>query len=129
MNIITGQVKTLDIRQEGERVLLIYNGQTTISLPWKAALEVAKALTIQAKKAEELANAERIISDQAILTRVGFPIGLTNHPAMLKEAMKEAAWNSNLRRYIPPMRAGGIASQAVFGTPSISQAPPKGANL
>lgn len=117
--ILTPQVKSITVRQEGDRVLLIQNGQTVFNVPYDAALAIAKALRIKAKQAEEIARAEAIIYDQAILTRIGMPFGLTSHPYLQKEAMKEAAWNSNLRRYIPPSKAGGIASQAVFGTPTI----------
>ena len=119
------KAKEVTIRQEGERVLIIKNGIAIMDLPWDAAFTLAKAITTQAKKAEEIAKALDIISDQAILTRVGFPIGLTRNPKIMKEAMKEAAWNTQLRRYIPPSRAHGIASGEVFGTPNIIQHPPK----
>lgn len=120
------QVRAVNVRQEGERVLVIENGRTLLDLPADAALVLAKAIHIKAKQAEEWVNKEAIIADQAILTRLGVPFGLTNHPILLEEATKEAAWNSNLRRYIPPSRAKGIESQEVFGTPTIIQHPPKG---
>lgn len=107
------------IRQEGDRVVVISNGKAILDLPWNAALALAKALHIKAHAAEEEAKALDIIYDQAILTRLGVPFGLTNRPDMLKEAAKEAAWNSDLRRYIQGKRA--IEARAVFGAPAIIQ--------
>lgn len=125
MNIFKGELKEVTVRQEGDRVLLLHNGTLLFSLPWQAALELGRALHVKGKLAEEEANAARIVYDQAILTRVGFPVGLSNRPDILAEAAKEAAWNSNLRRYIRGGRAMGIANQTVFGTPTISVSPPK----
>ena len=117
--ILVGKVQTLTVHQEGERVQLIANGQLVADMPWDAALALAHALRIKAKEAEETIKAEAIAIDQAILLRLGVPIGLTDHPDIRAEARKEAAWNSDLRRYIPPGRAGGLASQAEFGRPTI----------
>lgn len=119
-----GQAKEFIVRQEGERVLLIYNGRLVTSLPWKAAENLARAIRAQAKEAEEFAKQEQIAFDQAILTRLGVPVGLTNNPHILKAAANEAAWNSNLRRYIRTDRAKGIESQEVFGRATIIQRPP-----
>ncbi len=119
------KMKAVTVRQEGDRVLIIRDGQALMDLPWDAALILSRGIHIKAKKAEEQAKALQIVSDQAILTRVGFKIGLTRNPKIMQEAMKEAAWNTQLRRYIPPPRAHGIASGEVFGTPSIIQHPPK----
>ena len=125
MDIFRGELKEVVVRQEGDRVLLLHNGRLLFSLPWQAALELGRALHVQGKKAEEEANALRIVYDQAILTRVGFPIGLSNRPDILAEAAKEAAWNKDLRRYIRGDQAMGIANQTVFGTPTITVSPPK----
>lgn len=117
--MIRAEINSIDIRQEGDRVHLLYNGRLICTLPHDAALAVARAIHAQAKKAEEWSHAEAIVFDQAILTRLGVPLGLTSHPTLQKEAMKEAAWNSDLRRWIRGKRAGGIESQAVFGTPTV----------
>lgn len=119
------QTREVKIRQEGERVLLIENGRTILDLPYDAALALARAIHVKGKLAEEWAKADAIIADQAILTRIGFPLGLTSNPILLREAGKEAAWNSDLRRYIPPSRAWGIESQACVGTPTLIQHPIK----
>lgn len=110
------------IRHEGTRVLLFLNGRLVADMEWRAADMLARALIVQARKAEEEAQAERIILDDALLFRAGFPLGLTNRPDLTREVYKEAAWNSDLRRYLP----GGIRSRERFGTPTIIKHPPKG---
>lgn len=123
MNIFRGELKEVTVRREGGRVLLLHNGTLLFSLPWQAAIDLSRALYAKAKQAEEEARAAQIVYDQAILTRVGFPIGLSNRPDILQEAAKEAAWNSDLRRYIRGDRAMGIANQTVFGTPRVTVGP------
>lgn len=122
--ILKAEIKEVTVRQDGDRVLLIAGGKLLFSLPWDAADVLARAIYTQARRAEEIAKAAQIIADQAILTRLGTPFGLTSHPVMLREAANEAAWGLP-RRYIPLSRAGGIHSQAVFGTPTLKQDPPK----
>jgi hypothetical protein len=112
------------IRQEGDRVLVLKNGVLIADMPWQAALELSAALRRKAKAAEECTAAEKIIADQALLIRVGAPFGLTRNWAMLKESVKKAVTNRNLRRYLP----GGIKSREVFGTPTIIQRPPVAEN-
>ena len=123
--ILSAQFSQVAVRDEGNRVLVIQNGKAILDLPWDAALALAKALRIKALQAEETDKAESIVFDQAILTRLGVPFGLTNNATILKEATKEAAWNSDLRRYIRGKRAGGLESQAVVGTPNIIRMSPK----
>jgi hypothetical protein len=118
--IIRGKSDAITIRREGNRVLFIVDGRVVFDAPYQAALQIASVIHAKAKEAEEEANAHLIIADQALLTRLGIPFGLTNRKDMLRAAANEAAWNSNLRRYIPPSRAKGVASQEVFGTPTIT---------
>ena len=118
MELIATQ-ESVRVRHEGTRVLVLQHGRTLLDLPWKTALDLAKALYVQGKRAEEIDRAQAIIRDQAIVTRLGFRFGLTSHPALLREATNEAAWNRDLRRYIPASKARGIASQQVVGSPSI----------
>lgn len=122
--IIVPQVSELTVRREGTRVLVIRNGKAILDLPWDAALALARALHVKAHEAEEEARALDIIADQAILTRLGVPLGLTSRPDLLKAAGNEAAWNSDLRRYIRGKRAKGIASKEVFGTPAVIRKDP-----
>ena len=113
---------SVTVRQEGTNVVVIREGQAVFDMPWDAALQLAQAIFSQAKRAEELASAERIADDQAILLRLGVPVGLSNRQDIQAEASKRAAWDSNLRRYIPLKRAkgvGGVRSGETFGTPRI----------
>lgn len=108
-------IRQIRIRQDGDKVYLIDQGRTILSMPWDAAIELSQAIYRQAKRAEEISNAEKIIFDHAILTRAGAPIGLSSNPMIKKEVAKEAAWNRYLRRMMP----GGVKSREVFGTPTL----------
>lgn len=110
-------IKSLTVRQEGEKVLLLSGGILIAEMPWEAADQLARALTAKARQAEELQKAEQIAFDQAVLMRGGFPIGLTRHKAIMSEAIKEAFWNTQLRRYMPD----GVKSREAVGTPTIIQ--------
>jgi len=121
-------IKQIRVNQDGTQVNLIHD-KGVISLPWDAALELAKAITIQARQAESLAKIDGIIYDQAILTRLGVPFGLTRNVRVMKEAIKSACWDSGLRRYIRGSRAKGIESGEIFGTPILIQHSPKAAGL
>ena len=103
------------IRQEGPEVLLDIDGRS-LQMPWNVALDVARALENKARRAEEIAKAEGIIFDQALLVRTGASLGFTDNPDIQKEAAKEAAHNSDLRKYIP----GGVKAKEQFGTPTVA---------
>jgi hypothetical protein len=113
--ICVPQTRAVTVRQEGLHVLIIEDGKAILYLPYQAALELARAIYIKAKQAEELAQADRIAFDQAIILRRGLRFGLTNRPDIQDEARKEAAWNTTLRRALP----GGIRSQEQVGTPAV----------
>ena len=110
----------LRVRHEGNQVQLIHNGRLVLEIPYEHGRDVANAIKSCALKAEEWINAERIAMDQAILTRAGFPIGLSNHPDIKNEAAKLAAWDRDIRRFMP----GGVKSSEVLGTPAIIQSAP-----
>ena len=99
MIAIPGQERAV-IRQEGERVLVIVNGVLVMDLPWDKALDIGRAIQAQARKAEEMAKADVIIADEAILMRAGAPFRLTTREDLRHEAGKVAAWDSSLRRYM-----------------------------
>ena len=103
------------ISQDGARVSVTLNGRWLGSLPWQAAQELARAIQTQAKRAEEWDKALAIARDQAILTRSGAPFGLTDHPRIPAEAAKLAAWDRDMRRYLP----GGVRSAEIVGAPSV----------
>lgn len=116
------RVVMVQVRQEATNVVVIREGRAIFDMPWDAALELAQAIYVQAKRAEELAKAEAIAGDQAILLRLGVPLGLSNRRDIQAEAQQRAAWDSTLRRAIPLRRAkgvGGVRSKEVFGTPRI----------
>lgn len=120
--IVIPQISEIVIRQEGERVVVIRNGKALLDLPWDAAQALANALRVKALSAEEEAKALAIAFDQAILMRAGVPFGLSSRSDIVNEARKEAAWNSDLRRYMP----GGIKAKAIFGQPSVIRLQPPG---
>lgn len=114
-------IQRVDIRQEGPRVHLVVSGRLVGDWTPEMAREVAAALNHQAGRAEEILERERIVFDQAILLRLGAPLGLLHDPHLRAEAGREAAWNSRLRRYLP----GGVRSAEAFGVPTIIRhAPP-----
>lgn len=118
-------MREITARQEGPKVLLIVKGfsvrDVVAELPWNVALDVARAIYEKAKDAEEVANAEGIVFDQALLIRMGARIGFSSHPGIQAEAAKEAVGNRELRRYLP----GGVKSQEQFGRPTIIRHPPR----
>lgn len=119
------EIRKLTVRQEGERVLVLEGGRVVFDLPYDAALALSRAIHIKGKQAEQWAARESVIDDQAILNRLGVPLGLTNSPVLQHAAWNKAAWDSDLRRYIRPSRARGIESQETFGIPTVIAHPPK----
>lgn len=109
------KIQAVTLRHEGERVLLIAEGRAVLDMPWEAADELARALTVQARRAEELSKAMPIARDAAVLLRAGVPMGLSSHPKIKAEAVKIARDDRNLRRYMP----GGIRSTEQFGAPAV----------
>lgn len=122
---IIARLSAVTIRREGPDVVLLdQQGRLVLRLPWEAALRLGGAIMQQARRIEETQNPitrAQVVRDQAILTRRGVPIGLIADPALRNEAMKEAHWNSDLRRYLP----GAVPSQEAVGTPAIIQHPKK----
>lgn len=109
------------VRQEGTSVQIILDGQVLMDLTWQSALALSKAIHQVAKKAEEEAHVEQIIFDQAILQRAGSRHGFATRRDIAKEAAKEAAWNSDLRRYMPDQHQASIVY-----APTVTQDLPKG---
>lgn len=106
-------------RAEGGKVFVAFNDNTFFELSPDAAKQIARAMQHQAAIADEYANAERIALDSALLLRVGAPLTLSNNPVIQDLAAKEAAWNSELRRYIP----GGVKAESMVGTPTVIKEP------
>lgn len=120
MDIVIPKTRQANVRKDGHRVVILLDGQRAADLPWEAALELAKGITVQARRIEEEIKAEQIVLDQALLIRTGAPIGLSSNPAILNEAGKEAVYNSELRRYFPDTSGiGAINSRGIVGRPTL----------
>ena len=117
-------MRNVRVHQEGPEVQLIIDGRA-LRMPWNVALDLSKALRKKAHAAEEIAKAEGIIFDQALLIRTGAPLGFTDNPDIQKEAAKEAAHNSDLRRYLP----GGVNERSQergqMGSPTVYRGRPE----
>jgi len=112
------KISEMSVRQDGLDVVLLKNGQRVCELPWDAALMLADAIKIQARRIEERVKAEQVIIDQAFVMRKGLPFGLSSHPVIISEARKEAAHNTLLRKYIPHVSMG-IRSREAMGMPKV----------
>lgn len=95
-------MSVVNVREEGNAVLLFVDGRLAFRVNCNEALEIANALTSVARIIDERVQHERIVFEQALLMRSGAPFGLVTryNPDLMKLARKEAAWNSDLRRYI-----------------------------
>lgn len=100
-------------RQDGLNVLVIQDGKAVLNIPWSVALALADDIKQKARQAEEIAKAESIILDNAILFRSGMPLGLSDNPDIISETVKAAQHNPLLRRHM----TGGIKSQSIVGAP------------
>ncbi len=111
---------TIRTRQEGLHVHVIASDRVVLDVPWDVALALAEDITRQARRAEELAKAEQIILDNAVLFRAGVPIGLSNNRDIMAETVKAAQFDPLLRRHM----RGGIKSQSIVGTPVLIRKEP-----
>ncbi len=111
-------------------VALVFHKKTdNLIMPWEKVDELARALTVMARKAEEIDKANRIIADNALLQRSGLlpGVGLSNHPKIVAETIKEALYNRVLRRAMPwrsPRVVGAvesIKSRGVVGAPTLTK--------
>lgn len=110
---------SVTIHRESTRVYLKRGNEVLLDMPWEAALEVGRALIQLGRQAEQVCKIDQVIADQAILMRAGAPIALTGNQAAQQEALKEAMWNPQLRKYMPD-RVGNIATAETFGLPVIT---------
>lgn len=115
MSTIIPATQRVDMKVDGNRVLLAADGKFITSMPWEKALEVAAALVRLAREAEENEKALAIAQDGAILLRAGAPFGLTNNPKIQAEVKKLAEHDTKLRRYMP----AGVKGKGIVGTPTI----------
>lgn len=112
------RIEQVSIRQEGERVLIIKGGVAVLDVPPEAAIEIGRGLIAKARQAMEVRPkvAEQTAIDAGLLLRIGAPFGITSHPKILAEAVKEAETNRELRRALP----GGIKGETQFGAPAVA---------
>lgn len=108
------KISKWQIRAEGDKVLLVLDGRLVATMPWQAAQEFARGITVKSKQAEEYAKAPQIITDQALLMRIGAKLGLTRNLRMLGDAKVLAETDRRLRTSIPSIR-----SSEKVGTPSV----------
>lgn len=84
-----------------------------MSMPWQAALEIAKGITAKAREAEEIEKSDQVISDQALMLATGAPFALTANKDIMEEAIKEARYDKHLKGF------GDIKLRPTVGRPSI----------
>ena len=113
--IYVRKIEKVTARQNGANVIVVMENRRSLDMPWDAALALAKAIYVQARRAEEHAKALTIVQDQALLIRSRAPFGLTNNPDIIAEAKKEAVCNPTLRKFVPPKNIGG----PILGTPKV----------
>jgi len=112
--------------KDGHEVVLVIDGKSTV-FPWELADIVASSLTANARKAEEYCKVNQIIADNALMQRAGFPLGLSDHPVIKDETIKEALYDRTLRRHLPSTRKdvanglGNIQSKGVVGAPVLTK--------
>lgn len=111
------------VRHDGPRVQIIdrVSGRLIADITAQHARDIADALKAQAGKAEEIEQRERLVFEEALLLRTGaLPLSLVHDRHLRHEAEKEAAWNSDLRRYLP----GGVKATQHFGVLEVIQHQP-----
>jgi hypothetical protein len=112
-------ITQVNIGTNGNKVVFSLDGKT-VEIPWEHANEIARALFMKARQAEEEEKALGIIRDNAILLRAGVPIGLSDRKDIKNETIQTAKYDRDLRRYMP----GGIKSRELFGAPTIIRSNP-----
>lgn len=112
----------IKIRHEEGYVVFSLDGKG-YKIPWQVADRISRVFAQKARLAEEAYKANQIIMDNALMQRSGFPVGLSNHPKIKDETIKEALHNRNLRRALPRHKnsAGveGIKSRGAVGSPTL----------
>ena len=112
--------ETMSVRQDatnGQNVLLIHNGALVAAIPWQQAEALGKLLIGTARKAEEVAQANKSVAREALLIRSGAPFSLTTNAAIREEAFSEAQWGTAARKGMP--LRGRRPSKKKVGAPKI----------
>lgn len=95
--------------------MLELDGRYLCDMPWQVADRLIRALRVVTRRAEEHADAQRIITQDAVLIRSGASFSLTDNRDLRAAAYRAAQWDRDLRRM--PMR--GVPSPREVGTPSL----------
>lgn len=95
---------------------VLYRGNLALKIPTAAVLEVFRVVKQVTRFAEALHEVHKTIYDQALLLKGGAPYGLTDNPKVIDEAVKEALWETDVKKYFS---TPGIPSKAVFGVPKL----------
>jgi hypothetical protein len=103
---------------EPRRTLIILGTAKLGSVDWSSCFEIAASFRTAARMGEEIAKAPQIIAQQALLTRTGAPVGLSNNRKIQDAAYTDAQWDSAARKGMP-MRADTVPSARRCGTPSV----------
>lgn len=90
-------------------------GQLLFMAPCAAAHRIGEALLAQARHLDTLEHAERIAWEQGLLYRAGMGLPLAPTPELAAEGMRQAHWDTTLRRALP----GGVRSTEIVGRPLI----------
>ena len=113
--------RSIRFKVEGCSVLMILNGVLVAEFPFDKALEVAEALKVVAKTAEQNNKPvmDRQIQEQAMLMRSGFMPGfsLSGNPVVIENAKTEAQWNRTLRKSMPV--GAGAKLDVKWGLPQV----------
>lgn len=112
----------ISVRQEFGKVLLLLNGKLICEMPAEVAKQVATALIQKAARAEEWANPEILIKDQAIIDRLGIPLRIISDDTLRAEAIKVSETDPELRKYINGEDAKGPPGE-ILGLPSVISSP------
>lgn len=84
------------------------------------ALRISAGLHHAGAVAEEVAKADQVAGDGALMIRMAMPFGITDRKPLQNQAWTDAQWDSRFRRF--PLR--GVPSQERLGVPTIIQQPP-----
>ena len=106
--------------------VIMAGADPVMDMPWQKADELARALTVMARRAEEYCKANQIIADNALLARAGANIGLSDHPVIKAESVKAALYDRDLRRALSWRKPGiseglgNIRTRGVVGAPALT---------
>lgn len=103
-----------------DKVVLLKDGVYVCDMDWSVARAFARGVMSVSKLAEEYANANKLISQEALLIRTGAPFALSTkaNPKIREAAYSEAQWG-NSRKQMPL----SVPSARECGTPTVTKHP------